>query len=329
MLLRVADLDATIMLWGNLFLFIGLWGAAFALLGQQLSYFLRKTAETGYLTEGNLQSLAVDLLLIVVKVLVPFLGANFILALSNQLIQHGFKPQFGLLTPKFDRLNPVPGFKRLISAKAVVEILKSVAKFLILASVAYTVVSPRIPLILLTLRLPLNESMRLVQQTLFMLYRNVMIAMLALALADYLYQKFQYEKGMRMTRQEVQDEAKDAQGNPEIKRRQRSIQFQMALKQISAQVPKAAVVITNPTHFAVALMYDEKTAAPVCVAKGVDHLAFKIRDKAKSCGITIVENPPLARALYRSVELEKPIPAELYQAVAQVLAYVFRLKGAA
>lgn len=329
MILRVQDLDASILLWGNLFLFMGVWGAALTLLGNQLVYFLRKTADIGYLSEGNLGNLAWDLFAILLKVLVPFLGANFLLALANQLVQHGFKPDFGKLKLKFDRLNPAPGFKRIVSPRSAVEIVKSAAKLFIIGAVAYSVLDARIPLLLSTLKLPLGQSILLVQETLFVLYRNVMIAMLALALADFLYQRHEYEKSIRMTKQEVKDEMKDSEGNPEIKRRQRTIQMQGAMRRITTEVPKATVVITNPTHFAVALRYDKDTAAPVCVAKGVDHLALKIRERAKSSGVVIVENPPLARALYRVVHLDKAIPAELFQAVAQVLAYVYRLKGAA
>jgi flagellar biosynthesis protein FlhB len=329
MVLRVPDLDATIMLWGNLFLFMGAWGAAFALLGNQVAYYLRKTAEIGYLADGNLSNLAWDLFLILLKVLIPFLGANFLLALTNQLVQHGFKPDFTKLTLKPERLNPASGFKRIISPKSAVDIVKSAGKFLIIGTVAYTVLGPRIPLLLLTLKLPLGQSIQLVQETLFILYRNVMIAMLIMALADFLYQRHAFEKGIRMTKQEVKDEMKDAEGNPEIKRRQRTLQMQGAMRRIITEVPKASVVITNPTHFAVALRYDPTTAAPILVAKGVDHLALKIRERALETGIPILERPELARALYRVVEVEKAIPRDLYQAVAQVLAFVYRLRGAA
>jgi len=329
MVLRVPDLDATIMLWGNLFLFMGAWGAALTLLGHQVAFYLRKTAEIGYLADGNLSNLAWDLFVILLQVLIPFLGANFLLALTNQLIQHGFKPDFSKLTLKPERLNPASGFKRIISPKSFVDILKSAGKFLIIGAVAYSVLGSRIPLLMLTLKLPLEQSIRLVQSTLFILYRNVMIAMLAMALADFLYQRHLFEKGIRMTKQEVKDEMKDSEGNPEIKRRQRTLQMQGAMRRIITEVPKASVVITNPTHFAVALRYDKDTSAPICVAKGVDHLALKIRERAKQSGVIIVENPPLARALYRTVNLDKPIPGELFQAVAQVLAFVYRLKGAA
>src|ERR1035438_1595432 len=132
-----------------------------------------------------------------------------------------------------------------------------------------------------------------------------------------------------MTKQEVKDEQKDSEGTPEIKQRQKAIMMAAARRRMLAEVPKATVVVTNPTHVAVALRYDEKTAAPVCVAKGLDHLALKIRERARETGVPILERPDLARTLYRTVELEQPIPQDLYQAVAQVLAFVYRLRGAA
>ena len=327
--LRATDLDAAVMLWANLFLFLGAWGATFALMAQQVAYFLKATVDAGRFTSTDLQSLVWNIFLIVLKILLPFYAVNFLVALANQFRQHGFKPHFGLIAPKFERLNPVPGFRRIISPKAFVEMLKSLAKFGIMGWVAYLVLSPRIPILLTTLKLPLGQSLYYLQNTLFILYRNVMIAMLILALIDFFYQRQVFEKNMRMTKQEVKDELKDSEGNPEIKRFQKQQMFQSLLRRIIAQVPKASVVITNPTHFAVALRYDEKTAAPICIAKGVDHLALKIRERATVSGVTIVENPPLARSLYRSVELDRPIPPELYQAVAQVLAYVYRMKGAA
>jgi len=327
--LRAPDLDAAVMLWANLFLFVGAWSATFTLMAQQVAYFLKAAATAGQFSTADLQGLALNIFLIILKILLPFYAVNFLVALANQFRQHGFKPHFGLLAPKFEKLNPVPGFRRIVSPKALVEIFKSLAKFFILGWVAYLVLSPRIPVLLTTLKLPLGQSLHYLQGTLFILYRDVMIAMLVLALIDFFYQRHAFEKSLRMTKQEVKDEAKDAEGNPEIKRFQKQQMFQSLLRRIIAQVPRASVVITNPTHFAVALRYDEKTAAPVCVAKGVDHLALKIRERAAVSGVTIVENPPLARSLYRSVELDRPIPPELYQAVAQVLAYVYRMKGAA
>ena len=153
--------------------------------------------------------------------------------------------------------------------------------------------------------------------------------MLLLALADFAWQRSSWEKSIRMTKQEVKDEAKDADGSPEVKQRQKGIMMASARRRMLAAVPKATVVVTNPTHVAVALRYDEKTAAPICVAKGLDHLALKIRERAQETGVPILERPELARALYRAVDLDQPIPNELFQAVAQVLAFVYRLRGAA
>ncbi len=327
--LRLQDLDSSVMLWGNLFLFGAVWSSTFLLMAQQVSYFLRRATERGVLSQDNLQPLAMDLLGIVLRILLPFLGVNLLLALANQFMQHGFRPTPSALKLKFEKLNPAPGFKRLVSFRSLVETLKSLLKFVILVWMAYAVLGPRMPIVMSTLKMSLGQSLQFMQETLFLLYRNVMLGMLFLAIADYLYQRQEFEKGLRMTKQEVKDEAKDSEGNPEIKGRQKQMMLASVMRRIQSQVPKAAVVITNPTHFAVALKYDPETAAPICVAKGIDHLALKIKERAKNSGVPIVENRPLARALYRSVELDRPIPPELYQAVAQVLAFVYRLRGAA
>jgi len=328
-ILRVQDLDATIMLWANFFLFMALGASTMAGLTTMMSYLLRRTANPGTITDGNLHALAVDLIAIVARILGPYLAANFLLALANQLAQHGFKLQMNLLIPKFSKINPAAGFRKLFSPNSAVNLVKSILKFVVVIWVAYAVVAPRIPMILATMKAPMGQALAYFKDTLFLLYRDIMLVMIALAGADFMYQRHQFEKGIRMTKQEVKDEAKDAEGNPEIKGKQKSMMLAAAMRRILTQVPKASVVITNPTHFAVALRYDPFTAAPILVAKGVDHLALKIRERAKEAGVPIVENPPLARAIYHNVDLDRPIPPELYQAVAQVLAYIYRIKGAA
>jgi len=295
------------------------------LLARQLAFFLQKSTEPGVISEGNLHSLALNLLSITLRVLLPFLVTNFLLALINQLLQHGFHPILKILKPKFQRLNPLPGFKRLFAARSLIEIFKSLCKFAVVIWVAYAVLASRIPIMINTMKLPLNSSIAFLQDTLFLLYRNVMLVMLIIALADFLYQRHEFEKNIKMTKQEVKDEAREAEGNPEVKGKQRSIMFTSMIRRIRTHVPKASVVITNPTHFAVALKYDANTSAPICVAKGADHIALQIKSIAKEHGVPIIENPPLARSLYRSVEIDHPIPSELYQAVAQVLAFVYRL----
>jgi len=327
--LRVQDLDSTLLFAANLILFVSVWGATLTLMTQQVSYFFRCIANGTPLLEGDLGKLGVDLLWIILRILLPYFLVNFLVAFAIQFVQHGFKPSFKPLQPKFKKLNPITGFQRIFSMKSIVDLSKGLFKLLIIIWAAYVVIGPKMPVLMQSMRISLNQGIALMQETLFQLYRNVLLAMLVIATVDFLYQRFQFEKNLKMTKQEVKDESKDAEGNPEIKGKQRSIMMQTAMRRIITQVPKATVVITNPTHFAVALKYDKDTPAPICVAKGIDHLALKIRERATVSGIPIIENPPLARLLYRSVDIDKPIPADLYQAVAQILAYVYRLKGAA
>ena len=325
---RSSDFDGAILLWGNYFLFMGLGGATLALLAKQVAHFLQ-LAQPGALSDAGLVTLLADVLTVLGRLLLPFLGLNLLIAMTTGFAQRGFTFSSKPLRLKFDRLNPAQGFKRIFSVKAVVELFKSLAKFALLAWVAYSVLEPRIPALLFTLKLPLGQSLNVFQSALFALYRNVMLAMLVLALADFAWQRSTWEKSIRMTKQEVKDEMKDSEGNPEVKQRQKNIMHAAARRRMLAEVPKATVVVTNPTHVAIALRYDPDMAAPICVAKGLDHLALKIRERAREAGVPTLERPELARALYRVVEVEKPIPRDLYQAVAQILAFVYRLRGAA
>lgn len=325
---RSTDFDGALLLWGNFFLFLGLGGATLALLARQVAHFLQM-ARPGVLEEAGRVSLLGDVMMILGRLLLPFLGLNLFIALVSGFAQRGFTFSAQPLQPKFERLNPAQGFKRIFSSRALVDLVKSLAKFALLAWVAWAVVEPRIPVLLGTLKLPLGASLELFQSAVFALYRNVMLAMLVIAVADFAWQRFSWEKSIRMTKQEVKDENKDSDGSPEIKQKQKAIMMAVARRRMLTEVPKATVVVTNPTHVAVALRYDEKSSAPICVAKGLDHLALKIRERAREAGVPILERPELARALYRSVDMDKPIPRDLYQAVAQVLAFVYRLRGAA
>lgn len=323
---RSMDFDSSLLLWGNYFLLLIVGGFTMTLLGRQMAQLL-KAAQPGAL--ADIGALAQRVGLDLAKVLLPFLGANFLLALLIQLGQRGIHIYSKPLQPKLSRLNPIPGFGRLFSVRSLVELIKSLAKFLILAWVAYLVLAPRVPAMLATLNNPLPHSLAVLSETLFLLYRNVMLAMLVVAGADFAYQRYHFEKSIKMTKQEVKDEAKDSEQSPEVKGRMKQLMLSAAQRRMLAAVPKATVVITNPTHYAVALKYEPGQSAPVCLAKGVDFMALKIREKAKASGITIVEDPPLARALHGSVRVDQVIPKDLYQAVAQVLAFVYRLKGAA
>ena len=234
-------------------------------------------------------------------------------------------------TGKFDFnlnfLNPLNGIGKLFSMKQLVEFGKGLLKTAIVASVAYSYVWPELSKIeLLTGLDPIGMTQELFHLLLHLMI-GVLLAIAGIALLDYFYQKWSTLRGLKMTKQEVKDEHKNADGDPHIKGRMKQIRMSRARKRMMASVPKASVIITNPTHYAVALQYEMGTAgAPKVVAKGVDFLAKKIRELAAEHDVPIVENPPVARALYATVEIDEEIPPEHYKAVAEIIGYVMKLK---
>lgn len=248
------------------------------------------------------------------------LGGNFIQGMPT------FSPN--RLAPNLSKLSLINGFKRMFGMDGITNLLKGMLKIALVGIVIWTQIWP----LRTGLEAVMMQSPAAVAEDMSKLFYRLMIAALsALALiagADYLWQRFEFFKRNRMTKEEVKQEMKDTDGDPKIKAKIRQIRIERSRKRMMAAVPKATVVITNPTHFAVALLYEQgKTAAPICVAKGVDNLAFRIRDLAKQSDVPVVENPPLARALYASVEVDAVIPPEHYKAVAQVIGYVLRLSG--
>lgn len=231
-----------------------------------------------------------------------------------------------LLVPKLERISPLAGFRRLVSASTLVELGKGLIKLAIVAIASWLVLEPLAarPEALLDLAPAalLGELMALSIR----LAGSVLAALAALAAIDWLWQRQQHIRQLRMTRQEVKEELRESEGDPAIKQRLRQLRLTRARRRMMAEVPKATVVVTNPTHYAVALRYDPLTmAAPKMVAKGQDHLAFAIRDTARRHGVPVVENPPLARALYGALEPGQTIPPAFFQAVAELIAYVYRL----
>jgi flagellar biosynthetic protein FlhB len=232
------------------------------------------------------------------------------------------------LAPKLAKLNPLEGMRRIVSLRGAVELVKSLTKVLFVGGIAYLVVRREVQGMAGLMLLPVPAIFGFTVQTAFRVILYVGIGLALLAAADYLYQRWQYERSLRMTKQEIKDENRQAEGDPKIKARIRALQREMARKRMMQAVPQADVVITNPTHLAVALKFDVATMqAPKVVAKGAGHMAARIRDVARESGVPLVEQKPLAQALYKSVPLEGAIPAELYRAVAEILAYVYRLKG--
>jgi flagellar biosynthesis protein FlhB len=249
-------------------------------------------------------------------------------AAAGTLLQVGLVFATEKLGFDISRISPMGGIKRLFSPKSVIELLKSIAKIGAVAAVAGWMALPSVGALDYMIREPAEYLPHEIYRIMLKLLIGVLSIVTAMAMFDYAYQRFSFMRSMRMSKQEVKDENKQSEGDPVIKARLRAIRMNRARKRMMAAVPKASVVITNPTHFAVALQYDMgASGAPKVVAKGADLVALKIREIAKEHDVPIIENPPLARALYAAVEIDREIPPEHYKAVAEIISYVFRLKG--
>lgn len=259
--------------------------------------------------------------------LVPMLVVVFA-AVAGTVLQVGLVFATEKLGFDLSRISPLGGFKRLFSFRSGIEFFKSLAKVGTVAAVAGWMAFPAFDQLARMTREPVEVLPHEIYQFILKLLFGVLGVVTVLALFDYGYQRLAFTKSMRMSKQEVKEENKQSEGDPIIKARLRAIRMNRARKRMMAAVPKASVVITNPTHYAVALQYEMgETGAPKVVAKGADLVALKIREIATENDVPIVENPPLARALYASVEVDREIPPEHYKAVAEIISYVFRLKG--
>jgi len=249
-------------------------------------------------------------------------------AFISGIIQNGFIFSTETITPKLSKLSLFKGLKRLFSTRSVVEFIKGVFKIAIVGAVIVVLMWPEREVVILVTSMDPSQFMDTLQGLAVRVLIGVLSIMTAIAAIDFLYQKQQHHKEMRMSKQDLKDEFKQSEGDPMIKARLRQIRTERARRRMMSAVPEADVVITNPTHYAVALKYDlEAMDAPVLVAKGADQIALRIREVAAEHDITVVENPPIARALYDNVELDQAIPAEHYKAVAEIIGYVMRLKG--
>lgn len=259
----------------------------------------------------------------------PILGLTLIAALVAPLAVGGWNLSFEALAPDFARLDPIAGFGRFISAKGAVELGKAFAKFLVVASVAVAVLHAQYPQLLALGTAPLHAAIAQAAILASNALLSVSGGLVLIAAVDVPWQLYQYTKNLNMSREEIRQELKESEGAPEVRMRIRRAQREIAKRRMMHEVPKADVVVVNPTHFAVALRYDERRMrAPLVVAKGMDLVAARIREIATEHSVPIFEAPPLARALHHSVEIGSEIPATLYAAVAQVLTYIYQLKAA-
>lgn len=276
----------------------------------------------------NLRAMFAQLVFEGAKLIAPILIIAFVLAIVGNYMQVGFLFTGEPLKMKLSKIDPIQGAKRIFSVRALVEFLKSSLKFAIVAIVVGLTLWGQKDNLLALSTIPLEDTFRYVGRLATMIGVQIGAVLVILAIIDYIYQRYEHNKQLRMSKQEVKDEFKKTEGDPLIKSRIREKQRRMAMARMMQEVPKADVIITNPTHYAVALRYDATTMEePQVIAKGVDYIALKIREIAEEHGIITMENRPLARALYEQVEIGQSIPPDLLQAVAEVLAYVYKVKG--
>lgn len=313
--------------------------AAYALLRIMASTFVEKTAaflrycmEEVALLQGSftdvLDALSVQIVMVLVMTLGLFTLGIIVISVVATFAQTGMLVTGESLKPKLSKINPIEGFKRLFSLKGVIETLKSILKIVILLYLVYNNLMDVLSVSYKYLNTDLSESISHVYNSLLGMILDIIIAFAVIAAADYFYQWWDYERQLRMSKQEIKEEYKQTEGDPQIKGKIKERQRQMANSRMMQQVPQADVVIRNPTHYAVALRYrPEVDAAPIVLAMGQDELALRIVKVAEEHQVAVVENVPLARALYAKAELNQEIPPELYSAVAEVLVYIFRLNN--
>lgn len=261
------------------------------------------------------------------QVCLPVLGIALGAGLVANYLQVGFLFIASPLAPKLERINPIEGFKRIFSRRALLELGKAVTKVGMIGYLLYTTIRANMAVFPRLLDLSIIEAVGQIGSLSSTIILRIGILLLLLAAIDYIFQYLEHEKSIRMTKQELREEYRQYEGDPQIKAKVRQLQRQISLHRMMQELPKADVVITNPTHYAVALKYDPRAMqAPSVLAKGLDEMALRIKQVARELDLIIYEDPPLARALYKSVEVGQAIPPALYEAVAQVLAFVYRLR---
>jgi len=276
----------------------------------------------------NMRTVFLNILLDMAWITAPVFGLLIVAALFSNLAQTGLIWAADKIKPDLSKLSLKKGMERMFGVNAFVEFTKGVLKLFVVGLVAFGMAIPMLTDIQLLPQIDFLYSLDKINEIAVLLASGTVAVMTVIAGLDFTYQKYKHTKEMRMTKQEVKDEQKQSEGDPAVKGRIRQIRMDRARQRMMDSVPEADVVITNPTHYSVALKYDmEVMPAPKVIAKGVDHLAFRIRELAKENDIPLVENPPLARALYAAVEIDEEIPADHFQAVAEVIGYVMRLRG--
>ncbi|OQY10763.1 MAG: flagellar biosynthesis protein FlhB [Fusobacteriia bacterium 4572_132] len=278
------------------------------------------------ITVEKVDEIWTEALIVIIIVITPILVSILLVGLTTNYMQVGFLFTTEPLKPSFEKINPIKGLKNLISLKKLVELLKSIIKLIIIGIYAYIVIKKNILKLLKIPYINIFESFTMVFLIAYDIAIKITMSLFIVAVVDYFYQKWEFNKSLKMSKQEIKEEFKQTEGDPQIKSKMRAMQRELLKRKMIEEVPNATVIITNPTHLSIALKYDEGMRAPTMIAKGADHLAMKIREIANESKIPILENKPLARALYKALEPGDEIPEEYYKAVAEVLKYVFNQK---
>lgn len=285
-------------------------------------------AANSRITASTVQALFRESILCMGKIMLPILGCSALVGIIANLIQVGFLFTTKTLMPKMERINPLKGFKRIFSTRTIVDLLKSLLKIALLGYILYTEYIKVLPKFPFFMEADIYNAFLEMMNIALSIALKMSLMLGIIAVFDYFYQWWKHEKDLMMTKQEVKDEYKLTEGDPQIKGKIRQKQRQMSAMRMMERVPSADVIITNPTHYAVALKYEDGVNnAPIVVAKGKDYIARKIKELAREHRIEIVENKPLAQALYNLCEIDDEIPTEFYQAVADILVYVYRRKN--
>ncbi len=318
------ELNTAFVLLMGFFMLNLLWDTIYLHIAEYTTYILSHPNQT--VDTETITNIFIGIIELLAKTAFPIMIAIMLIGLSINFFQVGLHFNTEAMEPKLDKLNPINGFGRIFSKRALVEMLKSIFKIIVIGSALYVVLIDHVLSMPQFIFFGLENSLGQIADIIFSMAFKICGVILVLGVLDLSYQKWQTTQDLKMTKQEVKDEFKQSEGDPQIKGKIKQKQRQMAMARMMQEVPKADVIVTNPTHFAVALEYHKGMVAPRVLAKGQDLVAQRIKDIAREAGVAIVENKPLARALYASTEIGDSVPQELYQAVAEVLAYVYRLK---
>jgi len=324
---RSQDLTAAVLLLGFLFLMQSYGHGLVAALKRLMTTLLSGDV-LGSVSTGQLRQLSTDAIIPVAKAMAPILAGAMLLAVLINIVQVGFHLNTKRLMPNLAAANPLKGLGRLTKGPQFVQLAMNTAKMLLMGFVAYSAVHGRIGEIISTQQLDFLQCFALGAQLVYSISLRVGLLLLVLAIIDYVYQRFRVEKELKMTKQQIRDEMRNMDGDPKIKQRRRQMAYQMLQQKIKKDVPTADVVVTNPTEYAVALKYDAASmTSPRVVAKGRGYIAQQIREVAIAHGVPILERKPLARALYKLVNIGQEVPEQFYGAIAEILAYVYELTG--